>query len=69
MTEPQWGPRRDRLPLQDETPAAASEPDGMPYSRPGEDSVESQYRTERGRAPGGSGPRRITPPRRALVGR
>ena len=67
MTDAQLMALRDRLHLHDEIPDKAFEHDGMPYFRPGEDSVEYQYMMERRRALGGSVPKRIIRPRRTLA--
>ena len=66
MTTEQLRDLRDRLHLHDEIPDEALDGDHIPYYRPPEDSIEYQYMMERRRALGGSIPKRIVRPRRAV---
>ncbi|MGB8859983.1 MAG: pyruvate dehydrogenase (acetyl-transferring), homodimeric type [Ilumatobacteraceae bacterium] len=67
MTNEQLMALRDRLHLHDEIPDERFHGDEVPYFRPSEDSVEYQYMIERRRALGGSVPKRIIRPRKALA--
>ena len=66
MNETQLMALRDRLHLHDEIPDSAFADDALPYFRPSRESVEFQYMMERRRALGGSIPKRIVRPRKAV---
>jgi pyruvate dehydrogenase E1 component len=67
MTKDQLLALRDRLYLHDEIPEEIIDDKNPPYFRPREDSIEYQYMMERRRALGGSIPKRIVRPRKAVA--